>query len=174
MVSVRSQSLVKLCDYKWSPTYRRIVTANWYWTNTIPKFYMQSNWITDICHYPGFTCSNSTIETPKQWEKSIQDLNDVVLVSSLLTLNRFHIMFWYFSYWFWKSLCRLGCNFSEDGQFLKSRKSHTSHTRCEVKCDAPCKFLEFGVTLTSPNYSQIHFSNVPRLLSIDSFMAPCF
>ena len=50
---------------------------------------------------PAFTCSNSTIETPEQCVKSVQsyqlkhqsDVIDVVLVSLLLTLNRFHKLF---------------------------------------------------------------------------------
>ena len=32
---------------------------------------------------------------------------DVVLLSLLLTLNRFHTLFWCF-YWFWTSKCRIG------------------------------------------------------------------
>ena len=32
----------------------------------------------------------------------------IVLVSLLLTLNRFHVLFWYFHCWLWTSKCRLG------------------------------------------------------------------
>ena len=59
-VSVRSQYLVRLLlvlDYRWSlnpPTYRRTVTPNWYRTHTVPKFGLQSSWITGAYHYTRF------------------------------------------------------------------------------------------------------------------------
>ena len=40
-------------DYRWShnsPTYWRTVTPNWYRTHTIPKFSLQTSWITGACH----------------------------------------------------------------------------------------------------------------------------
>ena len=37
--------------------------------------------------------------------------NDAVLVSLLLTLNRFHTLFWFFHCWLWLNKCRLGCLF---------------------------------------------------------------
>ena len=49
---VRSPLLV--LDYRWShnpPTYRRTVTPNWCQTHTVPKFGLQSSWITGACHY---------------------------------------------------------------------------------------------------------------------------
>ena len=62
LISVRSQYLVKLLSYRWShnpPTYRRTVTQNWYRTHTIPKFGLESSWITSACHYiqPCVTCN---------------------------------------------------------------------------------------------------------------------
>ena len=54
-----------------------------------------------------FACSKSIIETPEQYVKFVQSLqqtlqnivNDFVLTSSLLTLNRFCTLFWYFHCW---------------------------------------------------------------------------
>ena len=44
-----------------------------------------------------FTCSKSTMETPEQCVKSVNNKdNDVVLKSLLLTLNRIHTLFWCF------------------------------------------------------------------------------
>ena len=40
-----------------------------------------------------FTCSNSTVETLEKGVKYFDDVNDVVLVFSLLTLNIFHTFF---------------------------------------------------------------------------------
>ena len=43
-----------MLDYRWShnpPTYRRTVTPNWYRSRTVPKFGLQSSWITGACHY---------------------------------------------------------------------------------------------------------------------------
>ena len=37
--------------------------------------------------------------------------DDVVLVSLLLTLNRFGILFFCFYYWLWTSRCQTGCHF---------------------------------------------------------------
>lgn len=56
-VSVRSQCLVRLISLRCItgghiihlPT--RIVNPNCYWTDTIPKFYLQSSWITGPCLY---------------------------------------------------------------------------------------------------------------------------
>ena len=42
-----------MLDYRWSPnppSCRRTVTPNWYRTYTIPKFGLQSSWITGACH----------------------------------------------------------------------------------------------------------------------------
>ena len=56
-VSVRSQYLAWLlsqCWIRWShnlPTYRRTVTPNLYRTHSVPKFGLQSSWITGACHY---------------------------------------------------------------------------------------------------------------------------
>ena len=72
-VSVRSQHLVKLhcqcstaSDYRLSHkthTYRRIVTPNWYLTHTVPKFSLQSSWITVACHYTWLLYLNSIRKT---------------------------------------------------------------------------------------------------------------
>ena len=54
LVPVFSQATLLVLDYKWSdnpPTYRRTVTVNYYWTHTVPKFGLQSSWITGACHY---------------------------------------------------------------------------------------------------------------------------
>ena len=40
-------------------------------------------------------------------------LNDVIMVSLSLTLNRFHILLWSFCCWLWPSKCRLGKGFSQ-------------------------------------------------------------
>ena len=50
---------------------------------------------------PAFTCSKSVIVTPEQC------FIDTILVSSLLTLNRFRKLFWFFYYWLWTRKCRL-------------------------------------------------------------------
>ena len=66
---------------------------------------------------PVFTCSVSTMETPEQCVKPVnsqryrhQNVIDVVLVSLLLTLNKFHRFFWCFHCWIWTSKSRLGNN----------------------------------------------------------------
>ena len=46
-------------------------------------------------------CSTLAINTPN-------NITDVVLVPLLLTLNRFHALFWCFHCWHWTSKCRLG------------------------------------------------------------------
>ena len=42
-----------------------------------------------------------------KWSDS-ETSNDFILVSLLLTLNRFHTLFWCFHYWFWTSKSWLG------------------------------------------------------------------
>ena len=52
-VPVFSQTPLLARVYRWShnpPTYRRAVTPNWYRTQTIPKFGLESSWITCACH----------------------------------------------------------------------------------------------------------------------------
>ena len=44
------------------------------------------------------------------------DVNDVVLVLLLLTLNRFHTLFWCFHCWLWTNKCRLGSSEHHDGR----------------------------------------------------------
>ena len=44
-----------------------------------------------------------------QQGKYQNNVNNVVLVSFLLTLNRFHTLFWCFDCWLWTSKYRLGC-----------------------------------------------------------------
>ena len=55
-----------------------------------------------------FTCSNSTVETLEKGVKYFDDVNDVVLVFSLLTLNIFHTFFYWkktpFTYKLFRSL----------------------------------------------------------------------
>ena len=53
-----------------------------------------------------FTCSKSTMETPKQCMFKVN--NHVVLVSLLLTLIIFHKFFHCFHCWLWTSKYRLG------------------------------------------------------------------
>ena len=56
---------------------------------------------------PATTCSRSTMDTLEQCVKSIQsqqykhqsDVAEVLLVSLLLTLNKFHTLFWCFLCW---------------------------------------------------------------------------
>ena len=51
----------------------------------------------------------------------VYPVNDVVLVSLLLTFNRFHKSFWCFYRWLWASKCRLGmCWVSEFGGYNPS------------------------------------------------------
>ena len=53
-VSVFSQAPLLVLDYRWShnpPTYQRTVTPNWYRTHSVPKFGLQSSWMTGACHY---------------------------------------------------------------------------------------------------------------------------
>ena len=40
--------------------------------------------------------------------KHQNDVNNVVLVTLLVPLNRFHTLLWCFYYWLWTSKCRLG------------------------------------------------------------------
>ena len=43
-----------MLNYRWShnpPTYRKTLTTNWYRIHTVPKFGLQSSWITGACHY---------------------------------------------------------------------------------------------------------------------------
>ena len=62
-----------------------------------------------------FTCSKLTKETPEQYMKSIQslqqmhqkDVSDIVLTSLLLTLNRFYTLFWCSHCWLCTSKCWL-------------------------------------------------------------------
>ena len=49
-----SQVPLLVLDYRWShnlPTYSKTVTPKWYRTHTVPKFDLQSSWITGACHY---------------------------------------------------------------------------------------------------------------------------
>ena len=43
-------------------------------------------------------------------KKHLRDVIDVVLLSMLLTMKRFHILFWCFRYWLWTSKYRWGDN----------------------------------------------------------------
>ena len=47
-----------------------------------------------------------------KWTRHQSDVTDVVLVSLLLNLNRFHTLFWCFYSLLWTSKCRLGANSS--------------------------------------------------------------
>ena len=72
------------------------------------------------------TCSKSTIETVKQVVKYVQrkqkrhqnNVDDVVLVSSLLNLNVFHTLFQFFYCWLWAGNCLLGSNVSKSSHFF--------------------------------------------------------
>ena len=64
---------------------------------------------------PAFSGSKSTMETPGQCvkcskltTKASKQHHDVVLVSLLLTLNRFHTLFWCFHCWLQTSKYQLG------------------------------------------------------------------
>ena len=65
-------------------------------------------------------CSKLTIKTPNQIQwlwTNLQDIfkvSEVVLVFSMLTLNRFDKLFWCFHCWFWTGKCVLGSNFSKE------------------------------------------------------------
>ena len=103
---------------------------------------------------PATTCSRSTMDTLEQCVKSIQsqqykhqsDVAEVLLVSLLLTLNKFHTLFWCFLFWLWTSKCRLGgCTkfrlevsssdeiFSEQLQGLHSEPCQISKMECFTK-----------------------------------------
>ena len=57
------------------------------------NIFIESQWDWDISQ-PVFTCSKLTIEAQEQGVHMFKyDANGVVLVSSLLTLNIFHILF---------------------------------------------------------------------------------
>ena len=74
-------SQVLLLDYRWShnpPTYWRAVIPNWYWTYTVPKFCLQSGWVTGAYCYTrplrwlstetnAKLCTNSTWLQHKLW-----------------------------------------------------------------------------------------------------------
>ena len=100
------------------------------------------------------TCSRSTMDTLEHCVKSIQsqqykhqsDVAEVLLVSLLLTLNKFHTLFWCFLCWLWTSNCRLsGCTkfrlevsssdeiFSEQLQGLHSEPCQVSKMECFTK-----------------------------------------
>ena len=53
-------------------------------------------YLKQVCQ-PAFTCSKLTMKTPEKIVKSVQrcqdDVNDIVLVYLLITLNRFHLRF---------------------------------------------------------------------------------
>ena len=76
----------------------------------------KKSWLWLFNSQPAFSCSQSTMETPKRYLYTVQseqqghqnDINDVVLVSLLLTFDRFHTLFWCFGCWIWTSNCRLG------------------------------------------------------------------
>ena len=51
---------------------------------------------------------SQTIETPEHCVRFLLYVISVVLVSLLLTLNRFHVLFLCFHFWFWANKCRLG------------------------------------------------------------------
>ena len=64
--------------------------------------------------HPEFSCLKSTktpakltINTP---ERRHSVVNDVLFLSLLSFLNRFHTLFWFFYYLLWTSKCRLGIN----------------------------------------------------------------
>ena len=60
------------------------------------------------CHHQqSFTCSKSTMETPQLCAKSVESLNDVILVFLLLTMKWFHLLYWCFHCWHWISQYRL-------------------------------------------------------------------
>ena len=55
-----------------------------------------------------FTCSKPALEIREQCVKSVQLIIKTLLVLLLLTLNRFHILFWCFRRWLWTSKYFLG------------------------------------------------------------------
>ena len=55
-------------------------------------------------------CSKLTMKTP-EWLNVQKNVNDVFLVSLMLTLNRFHILIWFFHCWLWASKYLLGYTF---------------------------------------------------------------
>ena len=65
-------------------------------------------------------CSKLIIKTPEQ-----HDGNDVILMSLLLTLNRFHTLFWCFHSWLWTNQCQLGCYNKRSGTYCQIRSNET-------------------------------------------------
>ena len=55
------------------------------------------------CTQLAFSCSKLAVETPEHWE-----ISGIILVSLLLTLSRFHTLFWCFHCWLWTNKCQLG------------------------------------------------------------------
>ena len=63
------------------------------------------------------------------------NINDVVLVSSVLTLNRFHTLFWCFHCWLWISKCQLGqfCSVKALAIYDDCDTSHTTNKNFIIK-----------------------------------------
>ena len=63
------------------------------------------------------------------------NINDVVLVSSMLTLNRFHTLFWCFHCWLWISKCQLGqfCSVKALTIYDDCDTSHTTNKNFIIK-----------------------------------------
>ena len=81
------------------------------------------------------------METLEQYVKS-------VLVSLLLTLNRFHTLFWCFQCWIWKSKCRLVTQFD----FGISFKFQYSYGGLRIQVTEPLLLPYFG-----RSHCQSHF-----------------
>ena len=67
-----------------------------------------------------YTCSKLSFEAPEYIVRILLKVNnkntrichwDVFLVSLLLTLNKFHTLFWCFHGWFWTGKYQLGINY---------------------------------------------------------------
>ena len=87
---------------------------------------------------------SSDKSVPEWQQKQQNDINDVVLVSLLLILNRSHTFFWCFHHWFWTSNCQLELSLSNltiiSSLVLQMWKSDLKSLICTLHTPQKMKF----------------------------------
>ena len=97
------------------------------------------------CTQLAFSCSKLAVETPEHWE-----ISGIILASLLLTLSRFHTLFWCFHCWLWTNKCQLG-------QSVSVKKFTCSKVESKI--------VEKGVRTPPPSPPYIAYSPLFQILS---------
>ena len=94
-------TILYIFRYVWACLVQRGALVQFFW-----KFICKQN-IWKIYQF-SLKISSQHLLGQSQQRKYQNDVNNVILMSLLLTLNKFHKLFWCFHCWLWSSKCQLG------------------------------------------------------------------